>query len=164
MKVLITILALLLTATPAFADTTPLYAPIVTAPDNMVSSFGLLAWDNSGFGLGVRYQRVIFQGFLNQLVNRTVGIFDSPVHDYFALEGGVDYTSNSLYFRPVVGAMWNIFLTRNFALYPKLDFSYDSKRFIMEGAVGIMYTVTPQVPFRVEFGSDFLKLGAGFLF
>jgi len=191
MKTLYSVLAaLLLTviAIPAFA--TPPPPPSTVTPDNMVSAFGLLAWNNAGLGLGARYQRVIVpQGFLH--------LDNSTIHDQLAIEGGLDYihfgVSNSFggfsssvdvnYFRPVVGCMWDIFITDKFIVYPKLDISYEIASvsytvngqsagsfgtgyggFLIEGAAGAMYMITPQVALRGEIGSGFLKIGGGFQF
>jgi hypothetical protein len=82
---------------------------------------------------------------------------------------------------PVVGVMWNLWFTRNFALYPKLELGYafgwfsgwDNGvgasqpaygGFFVAGDAGALYKLDNGLTLRAEAGSDGLKLGAGWLF
>ena len=80
----------------------------------------------------------------------------------------------------VVGVMWNLWFTRNFAIYPKLELGYafgwfsDWNNgsganqpayggFFIAGDAGALYKLDNGLTLRAEVGSDGLKLGAGWL-
>ena len=115
------------------------------------------------------------------------------VSDSFALEFGLDYLHWSYDFGiagsgfsyswtevlPVVGIMWNIWLSPNFALYPKVEGGYAFGWFsgwqgtigqpayggvFIDGAGGALYKLNNGITLRAEAGIAGLKLGAGWLF
>jgi hypothetical protein len=134
-----------------------------------------------GFGLGGRYMLPL---------NFPPLITQGTVKDSFALEFGADfltwsyglpvsggdYRINSLV--PVVGAMWNIWLNDQLALYPKLDIGYQFTWWsgwngagnpshdwlYWNVALGAMYKVKNNIALRGELGYAGLRLGAMFMF
>ena len=144
-----------------------------------ISAWGVLPW--GGLGLGARYMLPLsIQPVLSGL----------SVRDQFAVELGADllhysygYLSNDYGWTevlPVVGAMWNLWLNDQFAVYPKLDLGYgvgwysgwDSQwgprpthgGFFWDGAAGLMYKMNNGLTLRAEAGSAGLRLGLGWLF
>lgn len=164
-----------------------LQAPVGAArasADGLVSAFLALgyAYSDSGFGMGMRYQRIV----------APVGVIKSDTtHDEIGIEGGLDYyrynfryafgpISDSIVYNEVaitVGATWNFwFLKEKLSLYPKIDLSYRVGNFSgesgamsgyggiwIQGAAGVIYR-TSGVSLRAELGSGSLHLGAGFSF
>jgi len=119
---------------------------------------------------------------------------NTGVRDNFALEVGADllhwsydygvpgfgFSYNWIEVLPLVGIMWNLWLSDNFALYPKVDLGYafgwmsgwnnpgprpTYGGFFISGDVGAMYKLASNnLVLRAEAGSSSLKLGAGWLF
>jgi hypothetical protein len=165
------------------ATTPPAYAPpgAVTASRGPTgaSVWGILPW--SGLGIGARY--MIPLPIPPLLVN-------TNLRDNFDLEFGADYLHWSYDYVggynyswseivPVVGMMWNIWFTPQFALYPKIELGYafgwfsgwdftgpqpTYGGFFYDGDAGALYKLNNGLTLRAEVGVDGLKLGAGFLF
>ncbi len=186
-----------LASSPALAQTSS--SPRVTTSDgtmvsrgetmdNTISIFGLLGYgyySQTGLGLGVRYQKeIVPQGLIH----------GASIHDEIGLEGGLDWTHYSFggggefgdfsvnTFTPVIGAVWNFWLTPQIAVYPKLDLGYRFARvsypsnfpsdfgsgnsyseLFLQGAVGGVYKIA-NLALRAELGSSTLRLGVGFNF
>ena len=167
-------------AVPA-SSTPTLVAQPATAPSlKGLSVFGILPW--GGFGVGAH---VMFPlpGLGPFLVN-------TNLRDGFALEVGVDYTRQSYgYFglydwtvnrlTPVGSILWHIWLTDQFALYPKLELGYhigwvtssytggtfdNYSTVLVNGAGGALYRLANAITLRAEVGVSGLKVGAGWLF
>ena len=171
---------------PSAVATQPAYAPPAYAPPGAgpaapgltgASIWGILPW--SGIGIGARY--MIPLPIPPLLVN-------TNLRDNFNLEFGADYLHWSYdafggyswsELVPVVGMMWNIWFTPQFALYPKIELGYafgwfsgvDSSYaypsyggFFYDGDAGALYKLNSGLTLRAEVGVDGLKLGAGFLF
>jgi hypothetical protein len=146
--------------------------------------WGILPW--GGLGVG---GRVMFPLGIGPLLRNT------SVRDSFALEVGADLLHWSYDFGaagaggfnyswtevlPVVGIMWNLWFSDQFALYPKVDLGYafgwmsgwnsagprpTYGGFFVSGDVGAMYKLASNnLVLRAEAGSSGLKLGAGWLF
>ncbi len=174
-RLITTVLVALLLATPAVAqdsETTPRKGPNSAG----VSAWGILGYGN-GFGIGGRYMMpLVPEGFLKH----------DQIKDQLALEFGVDLVHYSYSFLiddygfmqilPVVGAMWNVWLNDQFALYPKLDLGYGvgfftgwndawgnrptHGGFFWQTSVGLIYK-TSSVAVRLELGNGLLKGGVG---
>jgi len=134
----------------------------------------------TGFGVSGRYQFILVPD----------GLIDSPkVRDEFGLEVGLDFfhvgwsLGNSSYsyneFTPVVGAVWNFWLSDKFALYPKIDLGYhigtvsatvggqsvdasaiSFSALYFQGTGGLVYRVSDAIGLRAEAGWSSLRLGA----
>jgi hypothetical protein len=195
MRALVTSTALAITlgtAGAAFAQTTspsePAPTSVGTTVSTSTSSTGPTLWAilggwYGGFGLGGRYMLPLkFPPLITQ----------GTVKDSFALEFGADfltwsygwaatggdYRINS--FIPVVGAMWNIWLNDQLAVYPKLDLGYQFTWWsgwnnawggrpthdwiYWNVALGAMYKVKNNIALRGELGYAGLRLGAMFMF
>lgn len=133
-----------------------------------------------GFGIGARVEYPVALNVLKEVPWR---------NDIFVV-GGIEYYTQSYnygfgnyrfnYVRIDAGAMWNFWFLENFAAYPKLTLGYDvawlsgynnafgttpsSGGIAFEGAVGVIYNVTPSIQLRGEIGSSSLKAGVGFHF
>lgn len=137
-----------------------------------------------GLGVGLRYQWVIVpKGFLH---------LPSAMHDEFALEPGFDYfhagyskfgvSWNYNEFTPLIGVLWNFWLTDKLAVYPKVDIGYRIASWsesvngvsvggahanlfpvYIQGAGGAIYRFGP-LSLRAEVGWEDLRVGAGFSF
>jgi hypothetical protein len=146
-----------------------------------ISVWGILPW--GGIGAGGR--------FLRPLPIRPL-LVNTQLRDSFALEGGVDLLHWSYNYAPVaganyswteivpvIGAMWNVWFTDNFALYPKLEVGYAWGWFsdwnfggprptygglFADATAGALYKLNNGVTLRAELGYAGLKLGAGWLF
>lgn len=136
-----------------------------------------------GFGIGARFQ----YDFLPK------GVLHLPggKHDEMGLEAGLDYfhvsygyadgyTENYNEVTPLIGWVWNFWLTDNLAVYPKLDVGFRIESFSVsdsaghtvstahsdvfpvyfEGAAGVVYKIGP-VALRGEVGWEALRVGAG---
>jgi hypothetical protein len=146
-----------------------------------LSLWGILPW--GGYGAGARFMMPLpFRPLLS----------NTSVRDTFALEFGADFLHWSYDYTgvagahyswtevlPVVGIMWNLWLTPRFALYPKgelgyafgwlsgWDFGGTSPTYgglFATGAAGLLYKLENGLTFRVEAGIAGLKVGAGWLF
>jgi hypothetical protein len=165
------------------ATTPPAYAPAAAggAPtvQGGISVWGILPW--SGLGVGARYMLPLPIHPL--LVN-------TNLHDTFNLEFGADFLHWSYDYAlggsyswsevvPVVGMMWNVWLSPKFALYPKVELGYafgwisgwefggtspTYGGFFWDGDAGALYKTDSGLTLRAEVGVDGLKLGAGWLF
>ncbi len=117
-------------------------------------------------------------------------ITGSKVRDRFALEFGADVLHFSYsYYRhnyswtqvaPVVGMMWNVWLSDRFVIYPKIELGYamgwfsgwDSRWDGRPGyggvsgnfTAGLMYRMKNDLTLRAEAGYAGMKLGVGWLF
>jgi hypothetical protein len=136
-----------------------------------------------GFGLGARFQ----YDFLPK------GVLHLPhnMHDEMGIEAGVDffhvsssylggYNENYNEITPLVGWVWNFWLTDKLAVYPKIDVGYriglysytdgagktvtvnnnDVFPLYFQGAAGVVYKIGP-VALRGEVGWEALRIGAG---
>lgn len=159
--------------------TVPNSAPSTTGP----SVWGILGgwYHGGGFGVGARYMLPLpVKPLLTQ----------NNLRDAFALEFGADFFTYSLgyagfgdyrvnFLTPVVGAMWNIWLNDQIAVYPKLDLGYSiawfsgwegpgnpagASAFYWSGNAGAMYRLNDTVALRGEIGYAGLRLGASWIF
>lgn len=187
--------------TPPPPPTSPPGAPAPAAPespapstaaastmDHSISALFNLGYGYGfalGLGVGVRYQWVIVpKGFLK---------LPSRMHDEFAIEPGFDYfhagystgipgdTVSWDYneFTPLVGAVWNFWLTDHVAVYPKIDIGYrigewsasingqkvsqvnpDVFPVYFQGAAGVDYRIGI-LSLRAEVGWEALRAGLG---
>jgi hypothetical protein len=144
--------------------------------------WGILPWN--GLGIGGR--------FMLPLPIKPL-LTNSNVRDSFALEFGADFLHWSVgwpgysdisvnEFIPVVGVMWNIWISDQLAFYPKLELgwgfgwvtwpdgytastTYSAHRgFYPDGAAGALYKLKNGLTLRGEVGYAGLKLGVGWLF
>jgi hypothetical protein len=166
-------LALLAAATPAAATPTM---------DRDLTLWALAGYghygDDSGFGLGGRYQAVVApRGILHA----------GTVRDEIGLEFGIDWVHYSWHYygygwtynelSPVVGVTWNLWLNDRLALYPKLDVGFRFGTWssnpgfghpsgyggpAVELAGGLVYRIDPRVAFRVELGTYAFRFGVAF--
>jgi hypothetical protein len=182
------------TATPATTvagDATPPAPDQITAPMNgstmqgALSAFGGLGY---GWGLGVGYG--VGARFQYDFLPKGVLHLPGGKHDEMGIEAGVDYFHVSYdYFTgysetynevtPVVGWVWNFWLTDKLAVYPKVDVGYrigsysysdapghtttahsDVFPIYFQGAAGVVYRVGP-VALRAEAGWEALRVGVG---
>jgi hypothetical protein len=151
-----------------------------------LSLWGIIPW--GGFGAGARFMMPLP---IPSLLANT----GARIRDNWDLEFGADLLHWSYGFNepgynfnyswtevlPVVGVMWNLWFTKNFALYPKLELGYafgwfsgwDNGfggsqpaygGFFIAGDAGALYKLDSGLTLRAEAGSDGLKLGAGWLF
>ena len=151
-----------------------------------LSLWGIVPW--GGFGAGARFMMPLP---IPSLLANT----GASIRDNWDLEFGADLLhwsydfgapGNSFSYSwtevlPVAGIMWNLWFTRNFALYPKLELGYafgwfsdwDTAAganqptyggFFIAGDAGALYKLDNGLTLRAEVGSDGLKLGAGWLF
>jgi hypothetical protein len=162
------------------ATTPPAYTPPAagTGPTG-ASVWGILPW--GGIGVGGRFMMPLP---IPPLLTGT------NLRDSFGLEFGADYLHWSYGYLnygnyswseivPVVGMMWNVWLTPQFALYPKIelgyafgwfsDWNFGGSRptyggFFYDGDAGALYKLNNGLTLRAEVGVDGLKLGAGWLF
>jgi hypothetical protein len=139
----------------------------------------------TGFGVGGRYQFILVpDGFINS----------SKIRDEFGLEVGLDffhvgwsssvgtlgdYSYSYNEFTPVVGAVWNFWLSDKFAIYPKIDLGYHIgsvsatiggqsvdasgiafSALYFQGTGGVIYRVGDAIDLRAEAGWSTLHLGA----
>lgn len=161
---------------PESIVTTP--APSSGAPAiSGVSLFGIVGYGNS-VGVGARYQLPVGIPSL---------IHHHRIKDSWAVEFGadliywsVDYAFAPAYheteLRPVGGLMWNVWLTPQFAVYPKAEigwgfnvagsqYNYVGHSGIFpSGASGLLYRITDTITLRAELGFSGLRGGVGFFF
>jgi hypothetical protein len=147
------------------------------------SVWGVLPW--GGIGAGARYMIPLP---ITQLLTRT------KFRDYWSLEAGADilhfsyddvfagsqYSYSWTALVPVVGMMWQVWFTPNFAAYPKVEVGYEfgwysgvngqtgalsgGDRFYPSGAVGVLYKLDNGLTLRAEAGYDGAHGGIGWLF
>ena len=176
--------------TPPPAETTPPPAvakspsPFGAAPGPTGPSvWGVLPW--GGFGLGARYMIPLP---ITQLLTRT------KFHDYWALEFGADilrfnydyafgttaYSYNWTEIIPVVGMMWQFWITDDFAVYPKVEIGYafgwysgtqgttgglsGGNHLFPDGTAGLLYKLGNGITLRAEAGYVGGKAGIAWLF
>lgn len=160
----------------------------VAPPVEGISAWGIVPWN--GFGIGARYQIPLP---IHSLLPEK-----ARIRDRFALEFGADvlyhsYTYHRYYYRssrydysyswtqvlPVFGAMWNVWLTDKFAVYPKTEIGWGFGWYSgwdngygdrpvhggihLNGAAGAIYKLGA-VSVRAEIGWSGLKAGVGWLF
>jgi hypothetical protein len=148
---------------------------------NGPSVWGILPW--GGYGIGARYMLPIP---ITQLLTRT------RFRDYWALEFGADvlrinydyigfagsYTWTEVV--PVVGMMWQVWFTENFAAYPKVEAGYafgwysntmtgqtlgsGGNHFYPGATAGVLYKLQNGVTLRAEAGYLGAKAGVAWLF
>mgnify|MGYP000871004125 CR=1 FL=1 len=168
-------LAALLSATPAQA------APAAAAPAGGSAAVWAILGYGHAVGVGARLRGSV----------APQGLLHSPqVRDTVDVEGGFDYINWYGYgvapydygynmFLPRVGLMWNFWLSREVALYPKLDLGFafgsytgdypaagrrDFDGLFLEGSVGVIWRFRPALALRGELGNEGLRLGLGFDF
>ena len=162
---------------PARAQVGPADAP--TGP----SLWGILPW--GGYGIGARYMIPVP---ITQILTRT------RFRDYWALEVGADllhfnydYAFGTTGFSyswteviPVVGMMWQVWLTDDFAVYPKVELGYafgwysdtngtmgslqGGNHFFPDGTAGLLYKIGNGLTLRAEAGYVGGKGGIAWLF
>jgi hypothetical protein len=151
-----------------------------------LSIWGIIPW--GGYGAGARFM-------LPLPIPSLLANSGTSLRDTWDLEFGADILhwsydfgapGNSFSYSwtevlPVAGIMWNLWFTRNFALYPKLELGYafgwfsdwntgagasqpTYGGFFVAGDAGALYKLDNGLTLRAEAGSDGLKLGAGWLF
>jgi len=141
------------------------------------SVFGILAY--GGYGAGARFA-IPIPGSLIQ---------HPTIRDGFAIEFGGDFVHWSESYvggydwsytvvRIAAGVMWDIWLTPQFALYPKIELGYnhysynygglsiseDYSPIFFNGAGGALYRMNNGLTLRAEVGYTGLALGIGWLF
>ena len=170
---------------PTVASPGTTYAPAAPGMKGL-SVWGIIPW--GGYGAGARFM-------LPLPIPSLLAHSGTSLHDNWDLEFGADILHWSYGFNepgynfnyswtevlPVVGAMWNVWFNKNFALYPKLELGYalgwfsgwDNGfggsqpaygGFFVAGDLGALYKLDNGLTLRAEAGSDGLKLGAGWLF
>lgn len=140
------------------------------------TALGILSY-SGGYGIGVRFALPLGIG----------SILNNPtIRDGFAAELAFDYIhwseSNYAYnwsyqvYRLAGGIMWDIWLSNEFAIYPKVELGYSRwsyngtstypsySPFFFNGAAGAMYKLTAGLVARAEIGYAGLALGAGWMF
>jgi len=178
-RLLLAVAAVLLISSTAVAQASSL-EPGET-PEEGPSSAGISAWGivgyGNGLGLGARLMRPLGpEGFLR----------NERIRDQLAIELGVDlllfsYSSsfddyNFVEVLPVVGLLWNVWLSDTLALYPKLDLGYAAGFLtgwndawgarptyggvFWQTSVGALFK-TSSVAVRLELGNGLLKAGVG---
>lgn len=153
--------------------------------DNTVSVFGVLGYGYSGLGgapgVGARFQKRLASDLA----------FHGPkLHDDIGFEGGVDFVHYS-WSTPglseyswsynelslLAGVVWNVWISDEFAVYPKMELAYGIGSVStndgvtspsygglwFQGAGGVVYKTGP-VALRAEAGWRALRLGAGVTF
>jgi len=151
-----------------------------------LSIWGIIPW--GGFGAGARFMMPL--PIPSLLANA-----GTSLRDTWDLEFGADILhwsydfgvpGNSFNYSwtevlPVAGVMWNLWFTKNFAVYPKLELGYafgwfsdwnggagtnqpTYGGFFIAGDAGALYKLDNGLTLRAELGSDGLKAGAGWLF
>jgi hypothetical protein len=151
-----------------------------------LSIWGIIPW--GGFGAGARFMMPL--PIPSLLANA-----GTSLRDTWDLEFGADILHWSYDFGvpgdsfnyswtevlPVAGVMWNLWFTKNFAVYPKLELGYafgwfsdwntgagnnqpTYGGFFIAGDAGALYKLDNGLTLRAELGSDGLKAGAGWLF
>jgi hypothetical protein len=151
--------------------------PVITGPAlSGISVLGELVWD--GFGFGGRY---MFPIGIPSLLSHT------RLKDSWALEAGIDWVHRGEDLGPVgyhydqiiptFGMMWTVWLTDQFAVYPKIDAGYEigfnnslSSCYgcsvggvWVEGAAGLLYRIS-SLTLRAELGDYGIKGGVAWLF
>jgi hypothetical protein len=151
--------------------------PAITGPAlSGISVMGQLVWD--GFGFGARY---MFPIGIPSLLTHT------SLKDSWALEAGLDwvhrgedYVGGNFHYDqiiPTFGMMWTVWLTDQFAVYPKVDAGYEigfnnsiSNCYgcsvggvWVEGAAGLLYRIS-SITLRAELGDYGIKGGVAWLF
>ena len=148
------------------------------------SVWGVLPW--GGIGAGARYMIPVP---ITQLLTRTkfkdfwAVEFGADIlhwsYDYGAI-GGNNFSYSWTEIVPVVGMMWEVWFTPNFAAYPKVEVGYafgwysgtngqtagleGGDRFFPSGAVGVLYKLDNGLTLRAEAGYDGAHGGIGWLF
>jgi len=152
--------------------TTESGAPALTG----ISVFGIVPF--SGVGVGVRYMLPV----------GLPSIIRHPrIKDAWAVEFGADvlYLSygaanfadyHETHILPLGGLMWNVWLTPQFAVYPKAEAGFSIRAassadaapshsgVYIAGAAGLLYQLSSAVTLRAELGSSGARLGAGFFY
>jgi len=166
-------------ATPQYASPTP-----VAAPSNSdLSLWGVLPYSYGGFGFGVGARFAMPLPIPSLLP-------PGRIRDNWSIEFGADYVRFSLgyltsdytvnWFLPVAGVRWNVWLSDNFAVYPKAEAGYEIAWIsgfpsgysapgyggvFVGGAAGLIYKIGGgNVTLRAEAGNFGLKGGVGFVF
>lgn len=172
-------IAALLIMSPAMAQASDVAADEpsrVSSNSTGLSAWGILAYGN-GLGVGARYMMPVApEGLLR----------NERVKDQLAVEFGVDLLHFSYDFvfndygftevLPVGGLLWNLWLSDNFAVYPKLDLGYATGfltswddtwgtrptygGLFWQTSVGVLFK-TRSVALRLELGNGLLKGGIG---
>jgi hypothetical protein len=171
--------AALLAAAPAAAQGRG--GPAHATLDNQLSGFlGLAYWYGAGAGLGIggRFQRTLVPGGIlrdaGAAVPDDIGLeLGADWFHYDWRQAGLRWSYDEL--APVVGAVWNFWITPQLAVYPKLDVGYrlgwwssndgvtrpsGYGGLFVQGALGAAFRL-PNLTLRAEAGSGMLKLGLG---
>lgn len=141
----------------------------------------------SGFGFGGRYRlpllpQGLLQGGQGQVRDSLDLEFGGDLvnYHYRYRTAPYDYGYSWWALRPRAGVMWNFWLSRELALYPKLDLGYEFGWFdgwndaagshpayaglFLEPSLGLIWRFRPATSLRVELGSEGMKLGLGMAF
>jgi hypothetical protein len=147
-------------------------APALTG----ISVFAIVPF--AGVGLGVRYMLP---------VGLPAIIHHARIKDAWAVEFGADvlylpYSATGFndyhetHVLPLGGLMWNVWLTPQFAVYPKAEAGFSIRAasstagapphsgVYIAGAAGLLYQISSTVTLRAEFGTSGARIGAGFFF
>ncbi len=172
-------------ASPAMPPVASYVAPPSSqaAPSNKdLSIWGVLPYSYGGFGYGLGGRFAMALPIPSLLP-------PGRIRDNWSIEFGADYVRFSLgylsndytvnWFLPVVGVRWNVWLTENFAVYPKAEAGYEIAwvsgfpssystpsygGVFVGGAAGLLYTIGGNLTLRAEAGNFGLKGGLGFAF
>ncbi len=149
----------------------------------ITSPYGGYASAGTGVGLGGRYQMTLVPaGVLrNTRVRDDIGLEFGLDWDHYSWSanypyyGNISWTFNEV--APVVGGVWNFWITKQFAVYPKVDLLYrigwwstsvpgaqspgGFGGFDAQFAAGVVYKLD-KVALRAEIGSYSIRLGVGF--
>ena len=163
----------------------PALPPREAAPSNSdLSVWGVLPYNYGGFGFGVGGR------FALPLPIPSLLPKGGRIRDNWSIEFGAGYVRFSLgvlssdysvnWFLPVAGVRWNVWLSDNFAVYPKAEAGYEIAwvsgypsgssaptygGVYVSGAAGLIYKIGgSSVTLRAEAGSFGLKGGVGFVF
>jgi hypothetical protein len=148
-----------------------------------LSLWGVLPYSYGGFGFGVGARFALPLPIPSLLP-------PGRIRDNWSIEFGADYVRFSLgylssdytvnWLLPVVGVRWNVWLSDNFAVYPKAEAGYEIAWIsgfpsgysapgyggvFVGGAAGLLYKVgSGNLTLRAEAGNFGLKGGVGFVF
>jgi hypothetical protein len=162
----------------------PVAPPSGAAPSgNDLSIWGVFPYNYGGFGYGIG-GRFAMPLPIPSLLPKT-----SRIRDNWSIEFGADYVRFSLgyansdyavnWLLPVAGVRWNVWLSDNFAVYPKVEAGYEiawisgfpsgysSPSYggvYVSGAAGLVYRLGNSLALRAEAGSFGLKGGIGLKF
>jgi hypothetical protein len=155
----------------------PVFRPARGRMDNNLSIWGIFSYAYSvgtGLGVGVRYQKTLVpEGFLrNAEISDDLGVEGSLEYRHYEWDFITEGSYNELDI--AAGVVWNLWLSEQFAVYPKLglgvgigfwdDDDYDTGGYggvFVLAAAGVVYQID-SLTLRAELGTNALQLGIGF--